>query len=39
MLSVTKNRMRKYISLRISCLLKGWDEKENLPKKTHLTKM
>jgi integrase len=35
MLRVCKNRDRKYISLGISCDLKKWDAKSNLPKKTH----
>ena len=38
MLRVTKNRIRKYISLGISCLVKDWNEKDNLPKKTHPNK-
>ncbi|TKC00180.1 site-specific integrase [Pedobacter cryophilus] len=35
MLRVTKNRVRKYISLGISCHSKDWNEKDNLPKKSH----
>jgi integrase len=38
MLRVTKNRIRKYISLGISCLVKDWNAKDNLPKKTHPNK-
>ena len=35
MLRVSKNRVRKYISLGISCHAKDWDEKNRLPKRTH----
>lgn len=35
MLRVSKNRVRKYISLGISSLLRDWNEKENTPKKSH----
>jgi integrase len=35
MLRVTKNRVRKYKSLGISCKLNEWDFKSNLPKKGH----
>lgn len=38
MLRVSKNRVRKYISLQISCNLKDWDTKSNLPKKNHPNK-
>ncbi len=35
MLRVSKNRVRKYISIGLSCHPKFWDEKNKLPKKTH----
>ena len=35
MIRVSKNRVRKYIALGISCPLKNWDPKSNLPKKSH----
>ena len=38
MLRVTKNRVRKYIALAISCSVKEWDTKTNLPKKSHVHK-
>jgi integrase len=38
MIRVSKNRVRKYISLGISCLPKNWDTKSNLPKKGHPNK-
>lgn len=35
MVRVSKNRVRKYISLGLSCDPKHWDAKTNLPKKSH----
>ncbi|MEB0260506.1 site-specific integrase [Mucilaginibacter sp. 10I4] len=35
MLRVTKNRVRKYIAVGLSCNEKDWDEKKNLVKKSH----
>lgn len=35
MIRVSKNKVRKYISLGLSCNVKDWDKKSNLPKKTH----
>ena len=35
MIRVSKNRVRKYISLGLSCHPKNWDTKSNLPKKSH----
>ena len=34
-LCVTKERVRKYISLGFTCSLKNWDVKANLPKRNH----
>jgi hypothetical protein len=34
-LRIIKNRKQNKISLGISCSLKLWDEKQNLPKKNH----
>lgn len=34
-LCVTKNRVRKYVSLGFTCSLKQWDMKTNLPRKSH----
>jgi integrase len=38
MLRITKNRVRKFISLGISCNIKDWSIKDNLPKKSHPNK-
>lgn len=38
MIRVCKNRVRKYISLGLSCHAKDWDGKANLPKKNHPSK-
>ena len=38
MLRVTKNRVRRYISIGLSCNEKDWDEKKNLVKKSHPNK-
>jgi integrase len=35
MIRVSKDRVRKYISLGLSCHPKDWDQKNNLPKKNH----
>ena len=35
MLRVSKNRVRKYVALGISCHSKNWDSKINLPKRNH----
>ena len=35
MLRVTQNEQRKYVSLGSSCPEKLWDNKKNLPKRTH----
>lgn len=37
-LCVTKNRVRKYISLGFTCSLKDWDLKTNLPRRNHPNK-
>ena len=38
MLRVSKNRVRKYISLGVSCNIDDWDFKQSLPKKRHPNK-
>jgi integrase len=38
MLRVTKNRVRKYITIGLSCSPKDWDEKKHLIKKSHPNK-
>lgn len=38
MIRITKNRLRNYISLGISCSIKDWDSKNSLPKRTHPNK-
>jgi Arm DNA-binding domain len=35
MIKITKNRIRKYISIRMSCPLKFWDKAKELPKANH----
>lgn len=35
LIRISKNRVRRYISLGLSCTVKNWDEKNNLPKKSH----
>ncbi|XWN34935.1 MAG: site-specific integrase [Roseivirga sp.] len=38
MLRVTLKGQRKYVALGVSCPLKWWDDKKNLPKRTHPNK-
>jgi integrase len=35
MIRVTKNRVRRYVSLGISCKVGEWDKKKNLPSRSH----
>jgi integrase len=35
MIRISKNRKRRYVSIGLSCNLKDWDNKTNLPKKNH----
>ena len=39
MIKITKNRIRKHISIRMSCPLKFWDKSKELPKANHPKRM